>query len=86
MSLCLLNSHQKVNLELGDPQAGVGDQSHGIQGQRWAVPRTKPVVGVWRGGEMGQGDVGVTDASALLLGSSARRHVEAQVPALRALG
>lgn len=66
MSPCPLNSHQEVNLELGNPPAGVGDRSHEPQGQRRAVPRTEPVVGVWRGGGTGQRDAGVTDVSALL--------------------
>lgn len=86
MSPCPLNSHQEVNLELGDPQAGVGDQSYRLQGQCQAAPRTEPVVGVWRGGGMGQRDAGVTDASALLLGSSERRQVEGQLPALQVPG
>lgn len=35
---------------------------------------------------MGQRDAGVTDASALLLGSSERRQVEGQLPALQVPG
>lgn len=84
MSPCLLKSHQEVSLELGHPWADVGDRSHGLQGPHWAVPRTEPVAGVWRGGGTGQPDTGVTDASALCWG--VQQQVEGQLPALQAPG